>query len=58
MDASVDASEGAGEPIEPIERSAQQEEAGPAWETILAVLLVGTLIAVGVATRRRKKAGA
>jgi methionine-rich copper-binding protein CopC len=53
-----DANSYAGEPIEPIERSVEQEEAGPAWGTILAVLLVGTLIAAGVATLRRRKAGA
>ena len=59
VDASAaDVGEVAGEPIEPIERSAEQEEAGPAWGTILAVLLVGTLITMGVATLRRQKAGA
>ena len=49
---------GLGDPIEPIERSVEKEEAGPARGTILAVLLLVTLIAVGVATLRRRKAGA
>jgi methionine-rich copper-binding protein CopC len=59
VDASAaESSAGAGEPIEPIEPSVEQEEAGPAWVTILAVLLVGTLVAVGAATLRRRKIGA
>ena len=54
----ADTGEGAGDPIEPIERSVEKEEASPARGTILAVLLVVTLIAVGVAMLRRRKAGA
>jgi methionine-rich copper-binding protein CopC len=54
----ADTSEGVGDPIEPIERSVEKEEASPARGTILAVLLLVTLIAVGVATLRRRKAGA
>jgi copper transport protein len=51
----ADAGEGAVAPIEAIERSADKEEADLAWGTILAVLIVGTLVAVGLAMLRRRK---
>jgi methionine-rich copper-binding protein CopC len=49
----------AGDPIEPIERSTEQEGTGPAWGTILTVtlgvLLVGALVVVGLVGLRRRK---
>ena len=62
VDASATATgEGVGEPIEPIERSAEQEETSSTWglvpAVILGVLLVGALTVAGfVALRRRKGA--
>jgi methionine-rich copper-binding protein CopC len=53
----VDAS--AGDPIESVERSAEQKGTGSAWGTILAVtlsvLLVGALVVVGLVGLRRRK---
>jgi len=50
---------GAGEPIEPIERSAEQEETDSAWglvpTVILGILLVGALAIAGFVVLRRRK---
>jgi copper resistance protein C len=50
---------GAGEPIEPIERSAEQEETDSAWglvpTVILGILLVGALAIAGFVVLRRHK---
>lgn len=50
---------GAGNPIEPVERSVEREGTGPAWGTILAVvvgvLLVGALVTAGLVLLRRRK---
>jgi copper resistance protein C len=50
---------GAGDSIEPVERTAEREVTGPTWSTILAVtlgvLLVGTLVVVGLVVLRRRK---
>ena len=55
----ADASEGAGEAIEPIERSAEQEETRSAWGTsqvaVLGLLLVGILALAGLVVPRRRK---
>lgn len=55
----ADASEGAGESIEPIERSAEQEETRSAWGTnqvaVLGLLLVGVLALAGLVVLRRRK---
>ena len=57
--AATDATEGAGEPIEPIERSAEQEETRSAWGTnqvaVLGLLLVGVLALAGLVVLRRRK---
>ncbi len=60
VDASpADASEGTGEPIEPIERSAEQEETGSTWglvpAVILGILLVGALAVAGFLALRWHK---
>lgn len=60
MDTSAaDATEGAGEPIEPIERSAEQEETISAWGTnqvaVLGLLLVGVLALAGLVVLHRSK---
>lgn len=48
----------AGEPIVPIERSAEQEETGSTWGSVpamvLGVLLVGALVVAGLVMYRRK----
>jgi copper resistance protein C len=46
---------GAVDPIEPVERSVEGEETTLAWGTILAVLLVGTLVVAGLVLVRRRK---
>jgi methionine-rich copper-binding protein CopC len=60
VDASAaEVGEGAGEPIEPIERSAEQEETGSTWgvgpHMVLSVLLVGALAVAGFVVLRRRK---
>ena len=54
----ADTSEGAGEPIEPIERAAEQEETRPVWGTsqvaVLGLLLVGILALAGLIVLRRR----
>jgi methionine-rich copper-binding protein CopC len=53
------AAEGSGEPIEPIERSAEQEETRSTWDTnqvaVLGLLLVGVLALAGLVVLRRRK---
>ena len=53
------AAEGAGEPIEPIERSAEQEETRSTWGTnqvaVSGLLLVGVLVLAGLVVLRRRK---
>lgn len=55
----TDAGEGAGQPIEPIERSAEQEETRSVWGTnqvaVLGLLLVGVLALAGLVMLRRRK---
>jgi methionine-rich copper-binding protein CopC len=63
VDASVaDADVGAEEPIEPIERSAEQEETDSAWglvpTVVLGILLVGALAMAGFVVLRRHKGAA
>jgi len=54
----ADASEGAGEPIEPIERAAEQEGTRSVWGTnqvaVLGLLLVGILALAGLVVLRRR----
>ncbi len=58
VDASA-ADSGAGTPIAPVERSAEQEEAGSTWGTvpaaILAILVVGVLAVVGLVVLRWRR---
>jgi copper resistance protein C len=59
VNASADADPDAGEPIEPIERSAEQEETGSAQDlvptVVLGILLVGALVVAGLVVLRRRK---
>ena len=55
----ADAGEGAGQPIEPIVRSAEQEETRSVWDinqvALLGLLLVGVLALAGLVMLRRRK---
>jgi copper resistance protein C len=59
VNASADADPDAGEPIEPIERSAEQEETGSAQDlvptVVLGILLVGALVVARLVVLRRRK---